>query len=63
VTSHTLLASHLVALVTFSVLTSAVFATLLRDDLRSRLRFGLLAFAAFVVSALVVGWVMFPFPS
>jgi hypothetical protein len=63
VTSHPLLASHLVALVTFSVLTSAVFATLLRDDLRSRVRFGLLAFGAFVLSALVVGWVMFPFPS
>jgi hypothetical protein len=62
-TSHPVLASHLVALVTFSVLTSAVFATLLRDDLRSRLRFGLLAFAAFVVSAIVVGWVMYPFPS
>jgi len=40
-----------------------VFATLLRDDPRSRLRFGLLAFAAFVVSAIVVGWLMYPFPS
>jgi hypothetical protein len=63
VTSHPLLGSHLMALVTFSVLTSAVFATLLRDDARSRLRFGVLAFAAFVVSALVVGWLMYPFPS
>jgi hypothetical protein len=63
VTSHPLLASHLVALVTFSVLTSAVFATLLRDDLRSRLRFGLFAFATFVFSAVVVGWLMYPFPS
>jgi hypothetical protein len=62
-TSHPLLASHLLALVTFSVLVSAVFATLLRDDLRSRLRFGVMAFAAFVVSAVVVGWLMFPFPS
>ncbi|HEU0107510.1 MAG TPA: hypothetical protein VFT38_15125 [Vicinamibacteria bacterium] len=62
-TSHPLLASHLMALVTFSVLTSAVFATLLRDDPRSRLRFGLLAFAAFVASAVVVGWLMYPFPS
>jgi hypothetical protein len=35
VTSHPLLASHLVALLTFSVLTSAVFATLLRDDARA----------------------------
>jgi hypothetical protein len=62
-TSHPLLASHLLALVTFSVLTSAVFATLLRDDTPSRVRFGLMAFAAFVVSAIVVGWLMYPFPS
>jgi hypothetical protein len=62
-TSHPLLASHLFALLSFSVLTSAVFATLLRDDPPSRIRFGVLAFAAFVVSAIVVGWLMYPFPS
>ena len=62
-TSHGLLASHLVALLTFSALTSAVFATLLRDDVASRVRFGVMAFAAFVVSAVVVGWLMYPFPS
>lgn len=62
-TTQRLLASHLVALLTFSVLASAVFATLLREDLKSRLRFGLLAFAAFVLSALIVGWLMYPFPS
>lgn len=55
--------SHLVYLIVFSVLVSAVFATLLRDDLRSRVRFGLAAFAAFVVSAVTVGWLMYPFPS
>ena len=49
-------------LIVFSALVSAVFATLLRDDRRSRLRFGLSAFAAFVVSALAVGWLMYPFP-
>jgi len=63
VTAPHVLASHLVALLTFSVLTSAVFATLLRDDPRSRVRFGLLAFAAFVASAIVVGWLMYPFPT
>ena len=62
-TSHPALASHLLALLTFSVLTSAVFETLLRDDTKSRLRFGLMAFAAFVLSAIVVGWLMYPFPS
>jgi hypothetical protein len=57
------LRSHLVALVLFSALASAVFATLLRDDTRRRVRFGLLAFAAFVASTFVVGWLMYPFPS
>jgi hypothetical protein len=54
--------SHLAYLMVFSALVSAVFATLLRDDLRSRLRFALTTFAAFVVSALAVGWLMYPFP-
>jgi heme/copper-type cytochrome/quinol oxidase subunit 4 len=62
-TSHPWLGSHLLALVLFSLLTSAVFATLLRDDVPSRLRFGAMAFAAFIVSAVVVGWLMYPFPS
>ena len=54
--------SHAVALVLFSGLTSTVFATLLRDDARSRLRFGLVLFGAFVLSAVAVGWLMYPFP-
>jgi hypothetical protein len=56
-------ASHLLILVAFSFLVSTVFATLLRDDTRSRLRFGLFAFAAFVLSTLILGWVMSPFPN
>jgi hypothetical protein len=55
--------SHLLALLAFSALVSAVFATLLREDTRSRVRFGLLAFSAFVLSAIAVGWLMYPFPS
>jgi len=55
--------SHLLILVVFSFLVSTVFATLLRDDTRSRLRFGLLAFAAFVLSTVILGWVMSPFPN
>ena len=54
--------SHLVTLVVFSVLVSTVFATLLRDTLRDRVRFGLLAFAAFVLSTLLIGWLTNPFP-
>jgi hypothetical protein len=54
--------SHLVTLVVFSALVSVVFATLLRDTTRERVRFGLLAFAAFVLSTLVLGWLTNPFP-
>ncbi len=55
--------SHLVALLVFSALTAVVFATLLRDDPKDRVRFGLMAFAAFVLSTFVVGWLMYPFPN
>jgi hypothetical protein len=58
-----LLQSHLFNLVTFSSLVSLVFATLLRDDKESRARFALKAFLGFVLSALVLSWVMRPFPS
>ena len=58
-----MIASHLLALVVFSALASTVFATLLRPDLPGRVRFGLMVFGAFVLSAVAVGWLMYPFPS
>jgi hypothetical protein len=54
--------SHLVTLLVFAALVSTVFAMLLRDAPRERLRFGLMAFAAFVLSTLVIGWLTNPFP-
>lgn len=57
-----MLRSHLVNLLVFSGLVSTVFATLLRDTPRERVRFGLMAFAAFVLSTLVIGWATNPFP-
>jgi hypothetical protein len=54
--------SHLLILLVFSALVSAVFATLLRDSARERVRFGLGAFATFVLSTLALGWLMSPFP-
>ena len=58
-----MIASHLLALVIFSTLVSVVFAMLLREDSKARVRFGLMTFGAFVLSAVVVGWLMYPFPS
>jgi hypothetical protein len=54
--------SHLFTLVVFSALVSTVFALLLRDTPRDRLRFGLMAFAAFVVATIAIGWLTNPFP-
>jgi hypothetical protein len=56
-------ASHLLSLVIFSALVATTFATLLRDELAARLRLGALLFGAFVLSSIVVGWLMYPFPS
>jgi len=55
--------SHLVNLVLFAGLVSTVFALLLRESVKERLRFAAVSFAAFVVSAIAVGWLMYPFPS
>ena len=55
--------SHFLSLVLFSALVSLVFSMLMREDPRSRLRFGLMSFAAFIASAIVAGWLMSPFPS
>ena len=55
--------SHMVSLVLFAALVSLVFAMLMREDPKARLRFGVMSFAAFVASAIVAGWLMSPFPS
>ena len=57
-----MLRSHFVLLVLFAFFVSLVFAVLLRDDHRSQLRFGSLVFGGFVASAIVLGWLMYPFP-
>jgi len=54
--------SHLLLLVLFAFFVSLVFAVLTRDAPREQLRFGSLLFAAFVGGAIVVGWLMYPFP-
>jgi prepilin signal peptidase PulO-like enzyme (type II secretory pathway) len=54
--------SHLFLLIVFAFFVSLVFAVIAKDDAREQLRFGGLMFAGFIVSALVLGWLMFPFP-
>ena len=54
--------SHLVLMVIFAFFVSLVFAVIAKDDLREQLRFGGLMFGGFLASALVLGWLMYPFP-
>ena len=54
--------SHLLLLVLFALLVSAVFAALSRDDPRAQLRTGAMMFGGFVAAALVLGWLMYPMP-
>ena len=54
--------SHFLLLVLFSFFVSLVFAVLLRDDPRQQMRTGGMMFGGFIVTALVLGWLMYPFP-
>jgi hypothetical protein len=54
--------SHLALLVIFAFFVSLVFAVIAKDDPRSQLRFAGLMFGGFLASALVLGWLMYPFP-
>jgi hypothetical protein len=54
--------SHLVLMALFAFFVSLVFALIAKDDAREQLRFGGVMFAGFLVSAIVLGWLMYPFP-
>jgi prepilin signal peptidase PulO-like enzyme (type II secretory pathway) len=54
--------SHVLLMVIFAFFVSLVFALIAKDDAREQLRFGGLLFAGFIASALVLGWLMYPFP-
>jgi len=55
-------ASHFLYMVVYALLVSLVFATLLKDELRERLRTVATLFAGFIAAALAIGWLMYPFP-
>ena len=54
--------SHLVLLAIFAFFVSLVFAVIAKDDPREQARFGGMMFAGFLASAVVLGWLMYPFP-
>ena len=54
--------SHLVLMLIFSLCLSIVFAALLREETRDQLIIGAKMFGAMIAAALVLGWLMYPFP-
>ena len=54
--------SHFLLLAVFAFFVSLVFAVIAKDSSREQLRFGGLMFGGFLASAVVLGWLMYPFP-
>ena len=54
--------SHFVLMLVFCLCVSAVFAALLREDTHEQMIVGAKMFGAMLAAALILGWLMFPFP-
>jgi hypothetical protein len=54
--------SHVLLLALFAFFVSLVFALLSKDDPREQIRLGGKLFGGFMIAALVLGWLMYPFP-
>ena len=54
--------SHVLLLVGFAFFVSLIFAVLAKDQPLEQVRFGGLLFAGFVGAAIVISWLMLPFP-
>jgi hypothetical protein len=49
-------------MVAYALIVSIVFATLVKDQRREQVRTGAMMFGGFLAAALVLGWLMYPFP-
>ena len=54
--------SHFEALTVFAALVSVVFAITTKNTPRAQVQYGVFVFFSFLLVAIVVGWVMYPFP-
>ena len=56
------MASHIVLLAIFAFFVSLIFAVIAKDEVRDQVRLGGMMFGGFLASAVVLGWLMYPFP-
>jgi hypothetical protein len=54
--------SHFLLMLIFSLCVSAVFAGLMREDAQEQVALAARMFGAMVAVAIMLGWLMFPFP-
>ena len=54
--------SHFLLLVLFALFVSLTFALISKDEAKDQVKFGGMMFAGFLATALVLGWLMYPFP-
>jgi hypothetical protein len=54
--------SHFFSLLLFAGFVSLIFAVLMNDEPADQVKLGGILFASFVATAVVLGWVFFPFP-
>jgi hypothetical protein len=54
--------SHFLHMTLYATIVSCFFALMTRHGLRARLKLGLLLWLGMVGGALVLSWLMFPFP-
>jgi len=54
--------SHLLMMALFAFFVSLVFAVLAKDTAREQVRLGGVMFAGFLLTGIVVSWLMYPFP-
>ena len=54
--------SHFWLMTLFAACVSTVFAMVMREQPRERVRFGVMLWAAFVATAVLLGWLMYPLP-
>jgi hypothetical protein len=53
---------HFSAMTIFAFLVSVVFATINRETPREKVLYGIKCFALFMIVAIALGWIMYPFP-
>ena len=54
--------SHFLSMLLFAGFVSLVFAVLMKDEPADQVKLGGILFASFVATAVVLGWIFFPFP-